>query len=215
MPSPGVALVENVEPVVKAQSSSPSPPAVFLGQGFFMGDVVRPSAGHNGSLLSFSPLVSLMGRSVFGHLLRGPRVVCLLQEHKGLEVVLQLLPLVSDVDLDWLGSAKGGKQTISSGGDFNSYVSFCGLQDISYDGCSFTWYNKGDGTGHIYKTLDHGIVNDQWLMEWGDYKATFLNAQISDHSPALLIPITPVHRKKCIFKFNNFLVKHVDFLKVV
>ncbi|KAL2943652.1 D-ribose pyranase, partial [Bienertia sinuspersici] len=59
----------------------------------------------------------------------------------------------------------------------------CGLSDIAYTGCFYTWSNKQEDEERVYSKLDRVMADDQWVNIFNTAQAIFLPAGISDHSP--------------------------------
>lgn len=89
------------------------------------------------------------------------------------------------------------------------------MDDLSYQGCQFTWANKRGEGDFITSKLDRVLVNEKWLESYTNSFAKFLPSGISDHSPTLvtLDPNLPSSKKP--FKFFDFWADHEDFLPKV
>ncbi|XP_070041492.1 uncharacterized protein [Nicotiana tomentosiformis] len=95
--------------------------------------------------------------------------------------------------------------------DFLYMIEDCGLVDLGFYGPKYTWSN-GRGQGSIvWKRLDRGLVNDQWLSAFPSTSVSHLASTGSDHNPILMkINIRHDTRNK-YFRFLNFWVDNVNF----
>lgn len=68
--------------------------------------------------------------------------------------------------------------------DFMDCVTIMGLTDMRYRGNFLTWSNRKENCK--YCKLDIVLVNDEWVGEYPDFEAKFLNpGATSDHSSML------------------------------
>ncbi|XP_026419560.1 uncharacterized protein LOC113315504 [Papaver somniferum] len=62
-----------------------------------------------------------------------------------------------------------------------------GLDDIGYEGKDYTWTSNIYGTGTRKATLDMGLGNPDWFLNFPQTKVFHLNHIASDHCPVLLV----------------------------
>ncbi|GAB2212881.1 hypothetical protein Droror1_Dr00020881 [Drosera rotundifolia] len=62
----------------------------------------------------------------------------------------------------------------------------CGLEDLKYTGCHYTWYNNQSADTWMYIKLDRVLYYSLWLEQFLFLEALFLESDISDHSPMLV-----------------------------
>ena len=91
----------------------------------------------------------------------------------------------------------------------------CGVFDLRFNGPSHSWSNK-QPVKPVGKKLDRLLVNSRTISTHPHAHASFLPPLFSDHNPCILdlaysLPSTGTKP----FKFQNYLTKHPDFLKVV
>jgi len=89
------------------------------------------------------------------------------------------------------------------------------FDDLAYCGCLHTWSNKQSGLAFISKKLDRVLANIEWIQKFGNTSVDFLEAGISDHSPALIEVEKYVSFGPKPFKFFNFWADHKLFLQWV
>ncbi|XP_019240872.1 PREDICTED: uncharacterized protein LOC109220861 [Nicotiana attenuata] len=93
--------------------------------------------------------------------------------------------------------------------------SYCGLTDLGFYGPKYTWSN-GRGPGSIvWKRLDRGLANDEWLTSFPATTITHLASAGSDHSPLLLEINVRNENPKRYFKFLNCWTENKTFLPLV
>nr|XP_009615867.1 uncharacterized protein LOC104108513 [Nicotiana tomentosiformis] len=99
--------------------------------------------------------------------------------------------------------------------DFLSMMEDCGLVDLGFYGSRYTWSN-GKGPGAIvWKRLDRGLANDNWLVSFPTTTISHLTCAGSDHSP-LLMKIHGQHdQAKKYFRFLNCWTENDSFLSIV
>ena len=94
---------------------------------------------------------------------------------------------------------------------FNSFLGDMELEDLNVLGRRFTWYHPN---GRSMSMIDRMLVSEEWGNVWGDNALWVLPRDVSDHCPSVLKnggwswEPTP-------FRFNNFLLQHHDFKRVV
>ncbi|KAG7594616.1 Zinc finger CCHC-type superfamily [Arabidopsis thaliana x Arabidopsis arenosa] len=88
------------------------------------------------------------------------------------------------------------------------------LQDLTYRGCSYTWWNKRSASP-VAKKLDRILTNDDWLALFPLSTGFFGAPAFSDHSPSTISLNPSQPRKKKPFKFFNYILKNPAFLSLV
>lgn len=99
--------------------------------------------------------------------------------------------------------------------EFEDCLQRCGLDDLRFSGLFYTWCNKRSDGDCISKKLDRVLVNDVWLTDFPNSEAVFLPPSLSDHSPSLVRMGLPRKRRKCPFKFFNFMSEREEFIPIV
>ncbi|OIT38852.1 hypothetical protein A4A49_65613, partial [Nicotiana attenuata] len=62
----------------------------------------------------------------------------------------------------------------------------CGLTDLGYYGPRYTWSNGRGPCAIVWKRLDRGLANDNWLAAYPATNISHLASTGSDHSPLLM-----------------------------
>ncbi|XP_060202677.1 uncharacterized protein LOC132631093 [Lycium barbarum] len=91
----------------------------------------------------------------------------------------------------------------------------CGLMDMGYVGCNFTWCNERSHDQIIWKRLDMVVVNDNWNGLFPITEVLHLPRVSSDHCPILISYGNQNENHIKYFRFLNFWVDQDDFLEVV
>ncbi|XP_071902725.1 uncharacterized protein [Coffea arabica] len=105
-------------------------------------------------------------------------------------------------------------QDLGAISDFNTAISNCRLQELSYTGSSYTWSGIRAGT-RIWKRLEKTLVNQQWLDFLPNTSVQHLNHTSSDHSP-LLVSMRPASASvPKSFKFQTFWISNPGFISTV
>ncbi|KAG7547431.1 Reverse transcriptase domain [Arabidopsis suecica] len=97
---------------------------------------------------------------------------------------------------------------------FRDCLQNASLQDLTFRGCTFTWWNKRLAD-LIAKKLDRVLVNDEWAVSFPASFGLFSEPDFSDHSCSsiTLDAATPFQKKS--FKFYNFLLKNQEFFQLI
>lgn len=98
--------------------------------------------------------------------------------------------------------------------DFSVCVQDAQLMDLPFSGCFYTWFNK-QGATRIGSKLDRILVNIEWLDQFVNSKAEFLNPGVSGHSPGVATIFDKRKHGPLPFRFFNFLAEEADFLDLV
>lgn len=87
--------------------------------------------------------------------------------------------------------------------EFLSMIEDCGLTNLGYYGHRYTWSNGKGTCSIVWKRLDRGLANDNWLATHPATTITHLASASLDHSPLLLaLHVIPDNAIK-YFKFLN------------
>lgn len=99
---------------------------------------------------------------------------------------------------------------------FHTTITQCGLEDLGFSGCRYTW-EKSRGTSRwIQERLDRGLANHQWRQIFPNAEVQVIEVSTSDHLPLFL------HLNKQIFvpkarrfKFENIWIRDVECMNLV
>lgn len=69
--------------------------------------------------------------------------------------------------------------------DFTEFINNNALVQLNPSGACYTWSNGPPGRGSIFKRLDRGLVNQNWMDIFPDAKLSHLPRLSSDHNPLL------------------------------
>lgn len=98
--------------------------------------------------------------------------------------------------------------------EFSTTLFHASLVDLTYRGCSFTWWNKRK-EHPVAKKIDRILVNEEW-QSFFPLSVGFFDAPLfSDHSPSSIVLSSEAPRRKKPFKFFNYLLKNKDFLPLI
>ncbi|KAG2650715.1 hypothetical protein PVAP13_1NG196719, partial [Panicum virgatum] len=95
---------------------------------------------------------------------------------------------------------------------FNEAISALGLIDLILKGRRFTWSNKQNPP--LLERLDWFFTSNSWTSLFPDSSVSTLNMETSDHVPCLVSIGTNIP-KSAIFRFENYLMEHENFMTVV
>ena len=97
----------------------------------------------------------------------------------------------------------GGREyNINKSLEFINVIDSCGLLDMGYSGQPYTWCNHRKDGSRIWKRLDRGMVNDNWLDKMPSTNITHLPSVGSDHCPLLM---EVIENKDTVIKYFKFL----------
>ena len=95
--------------------------------------------------------------------------------------------------------------------DFVDCYSDLGLGSINTHGPLYTWTN-----GRVWSKLDRALCNQAWFNSFGNSACEVMEfISISDHTPLVVTTELVVPRGNSPFKFNNAIVDHPNFLRIV
>ncbi|XP_070004598.1 uncharacterized protein [Nicotiana sylvestris] len=99
--------------------------------------------------------------------------------------------------------------------EFLSMVDECGLVDLGFNGQRYTWSNRRGPCSIVWKRLDRGFVNDNWLASYPATTITHLAVAGSDHLPLLMEVNVRQEANQKYFKFLKCWVDNDTFLPLV
>lgn len=99
---------------------------------------------------------------------------------------------------------------------FSNTVFECGLEDLGFVGCEFTWERSRGTPGWIQERLDRGFANQRWRDLFPNAVVQVLEVSTSDHLPLFLNLNMQVYVPKAKrFRFENIWVRETDCLNLV
>lgn len=97
---------------------------------------------------------------------------------------------------------------------FNNFIYHNNLLDIGHAGSIFTWCNGQKGFSSRWARLDGVLSNVNWTSSFNSYTVLHLSHVSSDHSPLLLVVSPHSYKKNRTFRFENYLLNHINCYKV-
>ncbi|KAH0778514.1 hypothetical protein KY290_004941 [Solanum tuberosum] len=82
-------------------------------------------------------------------------------------------------------------------------------------GWHFTWCNKQEVGRKVYSKIDWALGDLNWLQQYGQVKADYLNPSISDHSPILIKCCTYATLHPKPFRFYPNIMEQPDFKSIL
>ncbi|XP_009794046.1 uncharacterized protein LOC107797430 [Nicotiana tabacum] len=104
---------------------------------------------------------------------------------------------------------------LSKSMDFLNMIEDCGLVDLGFYGPRYTWSNGRAPGSIIWKRLDKGMVNDNWLISFPATTISHLASTRSDENPLIMEMNVRQDTSKKYFKFLNCLVENEGFILLV
>ncbi|KAL0404403.1 UNVERIFIED_CONTAM: hypothetical protein Sradi_2081100 [Sesamum radiatum] len=98
--------------------------------------------------------------------------------------------------------------------EFHDCLLAAGLSTLPMKGNLFTWFNQSDEPRALWKRLDRALANEAWLNRWPKSFYISSTPRTSDRSP-LILQGGQVMQGPSVFRFDNYLAKHSDFLPEV
>ncbi|KAH9715526.1 putative reverse transcriptase/RNA-dependent DNA polymerase [Citrus sinensis] len=80
----------------------------------------------------------------------------------------------------------GNDRNVNLINDFREGLRDCGLKDVGYRGCAFTWNNGRYGKGFVEERLDRFVCSKAWSDRFVDCAASNLDTWTSDNCPVLM-----------------------------
>ncbi|XP_026428291.1 uncharacterized protein LOC113324182 [Papaver somniferum] len=105
--------------------------------------------------------------------------------------------------------------TASQYSDFFNCTQDAQIFDLAYTGCFYTWINLREGEASVMGKIDRVLVNLEWIHQFQDSMADFLNPGVSDHSPSVVTCFEGRAHGPPPFRFCNYLDDDEEFLKIV
>ncbi|XP_019253944.1 PREDICTED: uncharacterized protein LOC109232644 [Nicotiana attenuata] len=90
-----------------------------------------------------------------------------------------------------------------------------GLTDLGFYGPRYTWSNGRGPCYIVWKRLDRGLTNDNWLSSFLATTISHLASTGSDHSPLPMEITVRQNSFKKYFRFLNCWVKNKSFMPLV
>ncbi|KAJ6292418.1 hypothetical protein OIU78_024565 [Salix suchowensis] len=114
-------------------------------------------------------------------------------------------------------SEKCGGNFDSGGSAFVDWISRNQLIDLGFSGSKFTWCNKRNAEGIIWKRIDRGLSNIAWRLMFPEAHLSHLPRINSDHCPIMLrLDSNHSVNRDCIpFRFQAMWLSHPDFATVI
>ncbi|XP_074301022.1 uncharacterized protein LOC141632369 [Silene latifolia] len=98
--------------------------------------------------------------------------------------------------------------------EFNDYLAFSKLDNLTSSGCDMTWNNEQDLNSTVWSKVNRVLANPDWLASLPDSFALFQEAGLSDHSP-LLVHVNNDRKRMKRFSFLNSWIDHPAYLATV
>ncbi|XP_074361982.1 uncharacterized protein LOC141702184 [Apium graveolens] len=99
---------------------------------------------------------------------------------------------------------------------FHNTVIDCGLEDLGFTGCEFTWERYRGTPRWIQERLDRGLANQGWRLLFPNAEIQVLEVSTSDHLPLILQLNKQVFAQKAKrFRFENIWIKEADCRNLV
>ncbi|KAB5545180.1 hypothetical protein DKX38_013292 [Salix brachista] len=114
-------------------------------------------------------------------------------------------------------SEKCGGNLDSGGSAFVDWIDRNHLIDLGFSGSKFTWCNKRNAEGIIWKRIDRGLSNSAWRLLFPEAHLSHLTRINSDHCP-IMIRLDSNHSitRVCIpFRFQAMWLSHPDFATII
>ncbi|XP_021826059.1 uncharacterized protein LOC110766949 [Prunus avium] len=108
---------------------------------------------------------------------------------------------------------KCGGNLDQGGRSFIDWIDRNQLVDLGFSGAKFTWCNKRNAEGIIWKRLDRGLCNIKWRLLFPEAHLSHLPRVNSDHCP-VLVSLDSNHypERNCTpFRFQAMWMSHPDF----
>lgn len=87
----------------------------------------------------------------------------------------------------------------------------CNLSFVKSVGHYFSWHSSSGTENRILSRIDHGIVNDLWMLNHSETVIQYLHHGISDHTLLLLVYGEGVKSGSRPFRFFNHLLLQPKF----
>lgn len=99
---------------------------------------------------------------------------------------------------------------------FHTTILDCGISNLGFSGCQYTWEKSRGIPYWIQERLDRGLANQHWRQMFPNAEAQVLEVSTSDHLPILLQLNMQVYvAKSRKFRFENVWIWDADCLNLV
>lgn len=99
---------------------------------------------------------------------------------------------------------------------FHATMIDCGLQDLGFTGCQYTWERFRGTPAWLQERLDRGLASQQWRQLFPDAEIQVLEVSTSDHLPLLLQLNRQIYVPKTRrFRFENVWICDVECMNLV
>lgn len=88
--------------------------------------------------------------------------------------------------------------------DFKNCLGYCGLSDMKFNGCFYTWNNNQDGGDRVFCKIDRVLCTEKWFELFPDAITDFLPEGLFDHSTAIVSMTSCSHKGKAPFRYYNW-----------
>ncbi|KAI5333294.1 hypothetical protein L3X38_023425 [Prunus dulcis] len=112
---------------------------------------------------------------------------------------------------------KYGGNFDSGGQNFIDWIDRNQLIDLCFSGAKFTWCNKRNADGIIWKRLDRGLSNIAWRLLFHEAYLSHVPRVNSDHYPIMVRLSSPhLPDKDCVpFRFQAMWFTHPEFFEFI
>lgn len=100
---------------------------------------------------------------------------------------------------------------------FRDTLEICGLEDLGFQGPSYTWADIRASGVKVRCRLDRKVANPHWQQLFLWTKVVVRNGSLSDHCSLILhcLRRQPAQRGQRPFRFEHMWFRHADFMNVV
>lgn len=103
---------------------------------------------------------------------------------------------------------------------FCQTLDVCGLIDMGYEGCKFTWSNKHSDGSLVRERLDRSVCNLLWQQLFPFAKIRVGASSRSDHKPLILLLAQDSawgsgRKRKRFFRFEGLWAKYAECRSIV
>lgn len=116
-----------------------------------------------------------------------------------------------------MGGLQGNEKVM---GGFRDALTQCGLNDVIFEGWSYTWSNNRVGDDNIKQRLDRALANDVWLQIYPRTHVVHLPKRRSDHLPLLIqikghVPTKKRKKRQRSFKFEKLWLRDLETKDII
>ncbi|GKD92488.1 RNA-directed DNA polymerase, eukaryota, reverse transcriptase zinc-binding domain protein [Tanacetum coccineum] len=121
-----------------------------------------------------------------------------------------------NVSLNIKDHSEGGSYKTNDMIDFQECLGKIKVKDLNCSGIHFTWVqSRQNPNSGILKKIDRVLGNVEFMNQFTNSHATFLQHLSSDHKPAILVIPEKKKRKNTTFRFFNFIADKTKFLSTM